>query len=145
MAKRTSRRMAGAASALLAGCLLCLGSGRAQDQGHAEERAAAVAPQHYEHPEYHFRAQDRDRLLSHYQDSQQWRDRRDRHEYYEGQRLEGEWETRVRPIPAEYTRELTAPPAGYVLGYSDGYAVAYNPRTHIVADVADLAATATTP
>jgi Ni/Co efflux regulator RcnB len=131
--------------ALLAGCLMCLSccaaplAGPAQEQSQAERQAA---PRHYDHPEYHFRTEDRDRLLSHYQDSQQWRDRRDRHEYYEGQRLEGDWETRVRPMPAEYTRELPPPPSGYVFGYSDGYAVAYNPTTHIVADAADLAATA---
>ena len=98
------------------------------------------ARQHYDHPAYHFRTEDRDRMYAHYRDADRWRDRRDRHEYYEGQRLEGDWRSRMRPIPAQYYRELPPPPPGYRFGYSDGYAVAYNPTTRIVADVIDLAA-----
>lgn len=113
----------------------------AQPQGGRPNREASNR-QHYDHPAYHFRTEDRDRLYSHYHDADQWSDRRDRHEYYEGQRLEGDWETGMRPIPADYTHELPPLPAGYVFGYSDGYAVAYSPTTHIVADVVDLAATA---
>ncbi len=102
---------------------------------------AANNREHHDHPEYHFRTEDRERLYSHYKDSEQWLDRRDRHEYYEGQRLEGDWETGMKPIPQDYTQELPPAPQGYVFGYSDGYAVAFNPTTHIVADVIDLAAT----
>lgn len=47
------------------------------------------ARQHYDHPAYHFRTEDRERMYGHYRDSDQWRDRRDRHEYYEGQRWKG--------------------------------------------------------
>lgn len=39
-------------------------------------------------------------------------------------------------------RELPPPPPGYQVGYLDGYAVAYNPTTQIIADVLDLATVA---
>ena len=35
-------------------------------------------------------------------------------------------------------RTLPPPPPGYRLGYYDGYVVAYDPTTQIVADVLDL-------
>ena len=37
-----------------------------------------------------------------------------------------------------YYRDMPPPPPGYRFGYYDGYVVAYNPTTQIVADVLDL-------
>lgn len=131
-----------------AGSMLCLtllaGTALAQDREDRRD-GDARSHQHHDHPAYHFRTEDRERMYSHYHDADQWRDRRDRHEYYEGQRLEGDWQTRMQAVPPEYSRELPPPPPGYLFGYSDGYAVAYNPTTRIVADVIDLAAQAVRP
>ncbi len=148
MLKTTLRRSLCYAAGSTLSLALLAGSAFAQDRDdHRRDRdddhRGAQSRQHYDHPQYHFRTEDGERLASRYNDSAQWRDRRDRHEYYEGQRLEGDWQTRIRPVPQEYYRELPPPPPGYVFGYSDGYAVAYNPTTRIVADVIDLAAAAT--
>jgi len=45
---------------------------------------------------------------------------------------------RLKSVPTSYYRTLPPPPPGYRLGYYDGYVVAYNPTTQIVADVLDL-------
>jgi len=44
----------------------------------------------------------------------------------------------LRSVPSSYYRTLPPPPPGYRLGYYDGYVVAYDPTTQIVADVLDL-------
>lgn len=44
----------------------------------------------------------------------------------------------IRPVPQSYWRGMPPPPSGYQYGYYDGYMVAYNPTTRIIADVMDL-------
>jgi Ni/Co efflux regulator RcnB len=94
---------------------------------------------HYKHAEYRFRDEDRDRFRGYFPDAERYRYLRDRQHYYEGERLEGEWREHFRPVPVVVIRQLPPPPPGYVFGYSDGYAVAYNPTTRVIADVIDLA------
>jgi len=43
----------------------------------------------------------------------------------------------IRAVPQIYWQGAPPPP-GYQYGYYDGYVVAYNPTTRIVADVLDL-------
>jgi len=43
----------------------------------------------------------------------------------------------LQAVPLGYYRDVP-PPAGYQYGYSNGYVVAYNPTTRIIADVLDL-------
>ncbi len=45
---------------------------------------------------------------------------------------------RLKSVPTSYYRNLPPPPPGYRFGYYDGYVVAYDPTTQIVADVLDL-------
>lgn len=94
---------------------------------------------HYKHPGYRFSDEDRVYFRQYYPDAERYRYLRDRERYFEGERLEGDWREHFRPIPVVVYRELPPPPLGYVFGYSDGYAVAYNPTTRIIADVIDLA------
>jgi len=94
---------------------------------------------HYKHAGYRFRDEDRDHFREYFPDAERYRYLRDRQRYYEGERLEGEWREHFRPIPVVVIRQLPPPPPGYVFGYSDGYAVAYNPTTRVIADVIDLA------
>jgi Ni/Co efflux regulator RcnB len=94
---------------------------------------------HYKHEDYRFRDQDRAYFRDYYADADRYRNLRDRQRYYEGARLEGDWRQHFRPIPVVVVRQLPPPPPGYVFGYSDGYAVAYNPTTRVIADVIDLA------
>ena len=44
------------------------------------------------------------------------------------------WERRVRPFPYEIERQLPPICPGCARGYSDGYAVVYQPRTHLIID-----------
>jgi Ni/Co efflux regulator RcnB len=88
--------------------------------------------------EYHFRAEDRDHFSPHYQkDIRQWRQHPDRrHNFRAGERLPSG--VSLKSVPTSYYRALPPPPPGYRFGYYDGYVVAYNPTTQIVADVLDL-------
>jgi len=44
------------------------------------------------------------------------------------------WQKKIQPFPYEVERSLPPAPAGYARGYVDGYAVVYQPRTHVVID-----------
>ncbi|HZU28695.1 MAG TPA: hypothetical protein VFA04_24430 [Bryobacteraceae bacterium] len=54
--------------------------------------------------------------------------------YYRTGELPPGWEKRVRPLPVEVEQELPPPPSGFERGYVDGYAVVFQPRTHLVID-----------
>lgn len=97
---------------------------------------------HHNDAQYHFRAEDRERFSPHYQkDIKQWHEHPDRrHRFAAGERIPSG--VRLKSVPASYYRELPPPPAGYRFGYYDGYVVAYNPTTQIVADVLDLVSAA---
>src|SRR6185312_5776053 len=101
---------------------------RADDQNHKDQG----------HAEYHFRAEDRDRFSSHYhKDIRQWGQHPDRrHHFRSGERIPSG--VHLKSVPSSYYRTLPPPPPGYRFGYYDGYVVAYNPTTQIVADVLDL-------
>src|SRR3954454_19144771 len=88
--------------------------------------------------EYHFRAEDREHFSPHYEkDIRQWRQHPDRrHQFRAGERLPSG--VHLKSVPSSYYRTLPPPPPGYRLGYYDGYVVAYNPTSQIVADVLDL-------
>ncbi len=46
----------------------------------------------------------------------------------------------IEPVPQAYWAGQPPPPPGYQYGYYDGYVVAYDPTTRIIADVMDLVA-----
>ena len=122
------------------------GATAAQDRGKddrgrpQDERRRADDRDHHDgdRAEYHFRAEDRDHFSPHYQkDIRQWRQHPDRrHHFRAGERLPSG--VRLKSVPTSYYRTLPPPPPGYRFGYYDGYVVAYNPATQIVADVLDL-------
>ncbi len=133
---------------ILLGVALVLFSGatRAQDRGrddrgrHEDQNRRADDRNHHDQDraEYHFRAEDREHFRPHYEkDIRQWRQHPDRrHEFRAGERLPSG--VRLKSVPSSYYRTLPPPPPGYRLGYYDGYVVAYNPTTQIIADVLDL-------
>ena len=54
--------------------------------------------------------------------------------YYRTGQLPPGWDRRVEPLPVEVERSLPPAPVGYARGYVDGYAVVYQPQTHVVID-----------
>jgi Ni/Co efflux regulator RcnB len=129
-----------------AGLVFFSGAVAAQDRGRddrnraeGQNRRADDRDHHNEgRADYHFRAEDRDHLSRHYEkDIRRWRQHPDRrHGFRAGERLPAG--VHLRAVPSSYYRALPPPPPGYRFGYYDGYVVAYNPTTQIVADVLDL-------
>ena len=89
----------------------------------------------------YFRDEDRQHFYSYYrQDADRWRGGR-RPVFVPGQYIAREYI--VRPVPRAYWVDVAPPPPpGYQYGYYEGYVVAYNPTTRIIADVLDLVAAA---
>lgn len=92
--------------------------------------------------DFHFRDQDRGRFQSHYRkDVDRWgKHPNGRPRFTRGQRIPPGY--RLQPVPRSYWAGAPPPPPGYQYGYYDGYVVAYNPTTRIIADVMDLVAAA---
>jgi Ni/Co efflux regulator RcnB len=92
--------------------------------------------------DFRFRDQDRGRFAPHYsKDVDRWRRRpQGRPRFTRGQRIPNG--IRFQAVPRSYYAGVPPPPPGYQYGYYDGYVVAYNPTTRIIADVLDLVATA---
>lgn len=88
--------------------------------------------------DFHFRDQDRGHFQSHYRsDVSRWQQRPQARPHFErGQRIPGNY--RLRAVPRSYYANVPPPPPGYQYGYYEGYVVAYNPTTRIIADVLDL-------
>lgn len=93
------------------------------------------------HNDWRFQDQDRNHFYSHYRhDADRWRGR-NRPVFVRGQAIPPTY--RVQPVPQSYWQGAPPPPPGYQYGYYDGYVVAYNPATRIIADVLDLVGAAT--
>jgi Ni/Co efflux regulator RcnB len=94
--------------------------------------------------DYHFREEDRNQFSGHYRSNirqfEQHPDRR--HQIRAGEHLPSDYRSRLKPVPESYYRGVPPSPPGYRFGYYDGYVVAYDPTTQIVADVLDLVNTA---
>jgi hypothetical protein len=84
-----------------------------------------------------FRDQDRASFYAHYRrDADGWRGRR-RPAFVPGQVIQRTYY--VQPVPRTYWVGVAPPPPpGYQYGYYEGYVVAYDPTTRVVADVLDL-------
>ena len=124
-----------------------VGVGVAQDRGHDDHdhghsQGNNGHGQDNRGNDFHFRDQDRGRFQSHYShDIDHWRSRpQGRPHFIRGQRIPASY--RFQPVPRAYYTNVPPPPPGYQYGYYDGYVVAYNPTTRIVADVMDLVAAA---
>lgn len=90
-------------------------------------------------PDFHFDQSYRDRFAQHYRrDAMRWRGSRRRPNFAPGYVIPRDYA--IRAVPRAYWNGMTPPPPGYQYGYYDGYVVAYNPTTRIVADVLDIVA-----
>ena len=89
-----------------------------------------------------FRDQDRANFYVHYRrDADRWRGHQ-RPVFVPGQYIERTYV--VQPVPRTYWVGVAPPPPpGCQYGYYEGYVVAYDPATRVVADVLDLVAAAT--
>lgn len=85
----------------------------------------------------YFRDEDRDHFYGYYRnDVERWRGR-NRPMFAPGQVIARTYV--VRTVPQSYWVNVVAPPPpGYRYGYCNGYVVAYNPTTRVIADVLDL-------
>jgi len=88
------------------------------------------------HDDWRFREDDRSHFYSHYRhDADHWKGRK-RPVFVRGQAIPSGYT--IQAVPQAYYQGVPPPPPGYRYGYSDGYVVAYDPTTRIVADVLDL-------
>ncbi len=104
------------------------------NQGHqGSNNHGGPPPQNFQ-----FHDQDRNQFQGHYKkDVRKFQSHPGNRPHFErGQRAPDNY--RFKPVPASYYRHATPPPPGYQYGYYDGYVVAYDPTTRIIADVLDL-------
>jgi len=86
--------------------------------------------------DWRFRNEDRDHFYSHYRsDADHWKGKK-RPVFVRGQAIPQGYT--IQAVPRSYWQDVPPPPPGYQYGYSDGYVVAYDPTTRVVADVLDL-------
>jgi hypothetical protein len=90
-------------------------------------------------PDFHFDQNNRNQFAQHYgNDARRWQNNKRRPNFTPGYVIPRTYA--IRPVPRSYWNGMAAPPPGYQYGYYDGYVVAYNPTTRIVADVMDIVA-----
>jgi Ni/Co efflux regulator RcnB len=90
-----------------------------------------------QHTDFKFQNEHRTSFQQHYQgDAAKWRNNSNRAHFQAGQAIPRNYA--IQSVPSSYYRGAPPPPAGYRYGYYQGYVVAYNPTTRIVADVLDL-------
>jgi Ni/Co efflux regulator RcnB len=114
-------------------------------QNHGDDRDRDRDHHQQGRQDYHFRPEDKGQFGSHYKSNirevQKHPDKR--HGIHAGEQLPADYRSRLKAVPRSYYRNVPPPPPGYQFGYYDGYVVAYNPTTRIVADALDLIDAAT--
>ncbi|RZU40702.1 hypothetical protein [Edaphobacter modestus] len=120
---------------------LAMTTGVARAQSHDSDHDRH--DQHDQHDDHHgqdfrFRDQDRGHFAQHYQkDVNRWQHNpHGRPQFVRGERIPGNYH--FQAVPRAYYSEVPPPPPGYQYGYYDGYVVAYDPTTRIIADAIDL-------
>lgn len=103
-------------------------NGRGQPQPQAQNRG------------YEFRDQDRQQLRDHYQRNLKTVKTSNRPHFERGERIPPSYRKYITPVPASVRRGLPPPPAGYQVGYYQGYSVVYDPTTYVILSVLDLVA-----
>ena len=89
-------------------------------------------------PDWRFDTNRRDQFARYYRkDAMRWRNRR-RPNFTPGYVIPRTYA--IQPVPNAYWAGQPPPPPGYRYGYYDGYVVAYDPTTRVIADVLDLVA-----
>jgi Ni/Co efflux regulator RcnB len=109
-------------------------------QGHGDDRDRDRDHQQQGRPDYHFRPEDKGQFGNHYKSNikKVQKHPEKRNHIRAGEQLPPDYRSRLKPVPSSYYRNVPPPPPGYQFGYYDGYVVAYNPTTRIVADALDL-------
>jgi Ni/Co efflux regulator RcnB len=109
-----------------------------RDQGPAPREAAAEDHRDQHGNDYSFSQNDRAQLQKHYQKSLGKVDRSRRPRFEAGREIPKAYRGSITQAPVSLRRRLPPPPTGYTLGYYQGYAVVYDPRTQIVLSILDL-------
>jgi hypothetical protein len=89
-------------------------------------------------PSYQFRSQDTGRLRQHYQGGFGRIDRSHRPQFARGGYVSRTYWGDFQPVPSSLLVYLPAVPAGYAIGYYDGYVVVYDPTTYLIVAVLDI-------
>jgi hypothetical protein len=110
--------------------------------GQAKKGTGNLPPgQAKKYDDWRFRHEDRDHFYGYYRnDADHWRGKK-RPVFVRGEAIPRGYT--VQAVPRAYWQDVPPPPPGYQYGYSDGYVVAYDPTTRVIADVLDLVAAAT--
>lgn len=110
--------------------------------GHYDRGHGHAYGREYHGEQFHFHGDERGRFAPHYyRDIDHWRRYpHGRPHFYPGYYIPRTYV--IQPVPPAYYAGMPPPPPGYGYGYYDGYVVAYNPTTRIVADAIDLVGTA---
>ncbi len=87
---------------------------------------------------YTFDQQHRQLVRNHYQRVLGKVDRRNRPQFVQGAVVPGQYRQALTRAPQSLLRRLPAPPAGYAIGYYQGYTLVYNPTTFVILSVLDL-------
>lgn len=108
-----------------------------RDDNHRDDHRAGSNQQQQNRPDFHFQDQHRNNFQQHYSaDANRWRNKPNRPQFHAGEAIPRNYA--IRAVPSSYYRGAPPPPPGYRYGYYDGYVVAYNPTSRIIADVLDL-------
>ena len=110
--------------------------------GQAKKQGGGHVPpgQAKKYDDWRFRHEDRDHFYGYYRkDVDHWKGKK-RTAFVRGQAIPRGYT--IQAVPQAYWQSVPPPPPGYQYGYSDGYVVAYDPTTRIVADVLDLVSAA---
>jgi hypothetical protein len=107
--------------------------GQAKKQGYYGDMPPGQAKKH---DDWRFRHEDREHFYKYYEhDANHWKGKK-RPVFVRGEAIPRGYT--IQAVPRSYWESVPPPPPGYQYGYSDGYVVAYDPTTRIVADVLDL-------
>ncbi|ADV84054.1 hypothetical protein [Terriglobus saanensis] len=122
----------------LAAAIVTVGIAGASAQDHGHDQGQNHGPQQQQQ-NFHFNDQARQQFQQHYKGDvnkyQAHPDQRKRPNFSAGQQIPRGYA--IRAVPRSYYGNVP-PPRGYQYGYYNGYVVAYNPTTRIIADVLDL-------
>jgi len=110
-----------------------------RDQGRGQQNGRGPQNNQGNQNNFHFNDQARQQFQQRYRGDvnkyQKHPDQRRRPNFSAGQQIPRGYA--IRSVPRSYYGNVP-PPRGYQYGYYNGYVVAYNPTTRIIADVLDL-------
>lgn len=106
--------------------------------GHQPTPAAAHPGDDAKRPDYHVDRKVTTTVRQHFSTEIAHVDRSHRVSFSIGVAVPQTYVASIEPVPAELLVGIAPPPAGYVVGYYDGYMLVYDPQSYVVIDVVDL-------